>query len=210
MGMGKLELFFMSKQLITTVDLIRHGEPVGGSRYRGQIDDPLSELGWEQMREAMPETIPWQRIISSPLTRCSAFAQELAEQNNLPLSQDSNFKEIGFGVWEGMTRDQLRADDPTIIERFFKDPVTNRPEGAERLVDFKARVEKAITDITIKHQGKHVLVVAHAGVIRAAMCYVLGMPIENMFRIKVTNASITRLQLADGAPAVMLFHEGQP
>jgi len=30
----------------TTIDLLRHGEPVGGKRYRGQIDDPLSEKGW--------------------------------------------------------------------------------------------------------------------------------------------------------------------
>ena len=33
----------------TVIDLIRHGEPVGGRRYRGHIDDPLSERGWQQM-----------------------------------------------------------------------------------------------------------------------------------------------------------------
>ncbi|MEK6748901.1 MAG: histidine phosphatase family protein, partial [Pseudomonadota bacterium] len=37
----------------TVVDMIRHGEPVGGKRYRGHRDDPLSDIGWRQMREAV-------------------------------------------------------------------------------------------------------------------------------------------------------------
>ena len=39
--------------MLTTIDLIRHGEPVGGRKYRGQTDDPLSEKGWEQMWKAV-------------------------------------------------------------------------------------------------------------------------------------------------------------
>ena len=31
----------------TTIDLIRHGQPLGGDRFRGQLDDPLSEAGWQ-------------------------------------------------------------------------------------------------------------------------------------------------------------------
>ena len=37
----------------TIIDLIRHGEPVGGQRLRGAQDDPLSALGWQQMRESV-------------------------------------------------------------------------------------------------------------------------------------------------------------
>jgi len=193
---------------VTTIDLMRHGEPVGGSRYRGQIDDPLSDLGWQQMRDAALDNIPWQAIISSPLIRCSAFAEELAETNDLPIDLDARLKEIGFGVWEGMTRCQLRADDPDIIRRFFRDPIANRPQGAELLTDFQHRISAAIEDVVSRYSGQHVLVVAHAGVIRAAMSYVLGSPIENMFRIKVSNAAITRLQFTSGSPASLLFHEG--
>jgi alpha-ribazole phosphatase len=54
-----------------TLDFMRHGEPVGGRKYRGQLDDPLSEKGWEQMRAAVGEAWPWTRIVSSPLLRCS-------------------------------------------------------------------------------------------------------------------------------------------
>ena len=37
----------------TTIDLLRHGEPLGGGRYRGQMDDALSEKGWQQMWQAV-------------------------------------------------------------------------------------------------------------------------------------------------------------
>lgn len=193
----------------TIIDLMRHGEPVGGRRYRGQIDDPLSDLGWEQMRHALPEQIPWTRVVSSPLLRCRAFAEELAQNHALTIDEDARLKEIGFGVWEGMTRDQLRADDPYILERFFNDPVANRPEGAELLSDFHQRIRNALDDIVRLNAGEHILVVAHAGVIRAAMCYVLGAPAQHMFRIKVSNASITRIQFTSGSAPSLLFHEGQ-
>ena len=64
----------MSDTPCTLIDIIRHGEPVGGKRYRGQIDDPLSEKGWQQMRDAVAGHNPWDVIISSPLARCNRGA----------------------------------------------------------------------------------------------------------------------------------------
>lgn len=52
----------------TTVDLLRHGEPAGGKKFRGAVDDPLSPLGWQQMRAAVGDFRGWQTIVSSPLT----------------------------------------------------------------------------------------------------------------------------------------------
>jgi len=106
----------------TTLDLLRHGEPLGGRRYRGAIDDPLSERGWQQMRDATAMPAAWQGIISSPLTRCAAFATELADRLELPLSIDPRLQEVGFGSWEGQTGEQLRATDPQILQRFFATP----------------------------------------------------------------------------------------
>jgi len=56
------------------VDLLRHGEPVGGRRYRGQTDDPLSDKGWKQMWTAVAGQQPWQVIVTSTLSRCREFA----------------------------------------------------------------------------------------------------------------------------------------
>ena len=90
---------------------MRHGEPVGGKKYRGQSDDPLSAEGWEQMRAAVGEHHPWQHIATSPLARCAAFSHELAEKWQIPVSEDKRLMELGFGEWEGKTPQQLMEND---------------------------------------------------------------------------------------------------
>lgn len=195
----------------TIIDLIRHGEPVGGSRYRGQIDDPLSEKGWEQMREAVKGYDKWETIVSSSLSRCSAFAEELAEQLSIPLNLDDRLQEIGFGCWEGKTKSELRAQDPDILERFWLDPVNNRPEGAETLVDFRSRVINGWDDIIRQHMEKHVVVIGHAGMMRMIIREVLDMPLEMMFKLDVPNAGISRIRVShynDSYTASLVFHAG--
>lgn len=191
------------------IDLLRHGEPVGGRRYRGQIDDPLSDKGWQQMRDAVAGLREWDCIYSSPLKRCAAFAEELAQRLALPLTTDPRLMEIGFGVWEGRTADELRHDDPLRIERFWRDPVAHRPDGAEPIVSFRARVDAAWRDILAAHPGQRMLVVGHAGITRMILSLVLGSPPEHMFRIHVDNAGLTRIRVrGDGADAfpVLVFH----
>jgi alpha-ribazole phosphatase/probable phosphoglycerate mutase len=190
----------------TIVDLIRHGEPVGGRKYRGQIDDPLSERGWQQMWDAVGGHTPWGRIITSPLVRCRAFAEALAERHHLPLSEDTRFQEVGFGAWEGKTGAELRAEDPDQLRRFYADPVRARPPGAEPLEAFLARVAEALDELMQRHRGEHVLVVAHAGVIRAAITHVLEGPPAALYRIHVDNASMTRIRADQERPATVVFH----
>ncbi len=198
--------------MITTVDLIRHGEPVGGRKYRGQQDDPLSDKGWQQMREAVADHCPWDIIISSPLSRCAEFANELCDRHQRVLKLEPKFKEIGFGDWEGKTAAEIQAETPGALESFWRDPVNEKPPGAEPLVDFQKRIESAWTELLEQHQGQKILVVCHAGVIRMSMQYILGMPIEHVFRINVSNASITRMQIdhdsAKNYPQ-LIFHHGQ-
>mgnify|MGYP000253327518 CR=1 FL=1 len=116
----------------TVIDLIRHGEPQGGKRFRGyNIDDPLSEKGWQQMWDAVEGHSPWQKIISSPLQRCHAFAQALSQKHNIPVVTEAGLKEVGFGVWEGKTSEDLRQHRRDEYDAFYRDPIKNRPEGAE-------------------------------------------------------------------------------
>lgn len=178
----------------TVIDLLRHGEPVGGSRFRGQQDDPLSERGWQQMWDAVAGRPPWQQVVSSPLLRCHAFAEALCVRHGMPLAAEPRFAEVGFGVWEGRTRDELEAEVPGQVDRFLGDPANRRPAGAEPLDAFVARVQAAFRDVLERHAGRSVLVVAHAGVIRAVLATVLDMPPAAMYRIHVANAGITRLR----------------
>jgi alpha-ribazole phosphatase len=197
--------------MTTIVDLIRHGEPVGGRRYRGQLDDPLSDKGWQQMRDAVAEHRPWQSILTSPLSRCSAFAQELAQRHHLSLHTDPRLQEIGFGEWEGRTAAEIKADDPTILQRFWHDPITYRPQGAEPMQAFYDRVSAAWQDILAQHGEQHTLVVCHAGVIRMSFLHLLDIPLQHAFRIQVGNASITRFELEQSEGQWfprLLFHGG--
>jgi alpha-ribazole phosphatase len=196
---------------VTTVDLIRHGEPVGGPKYRGQTDDPLSEKGWAQMRAAIGAERPWHHIVSSPLVRCHAFAAELARQQGLPLTVDARLMEVGFGEWEGRTPAELTAQDPHLLARFRRDPVNVRPAGAEPLEAFLARVAAAWDELVDAHTGKHVLVVCHAGVIRMVLTHVLGIPLARAYRIDVPIAGITRITVEGTGPeaiARLCFHAG--
>lgn len=196
-----------------TLDLIRHGEPVGGKRYRGcGVDDPLSEKGWRQMREAVGEHHPWSAIVTSPMQRCADFANELGGRWNMPVEVDERFREVAFGEWEGRTAQDIQRDDPLRIKRFRLDPVNQRPDGSEPLETFAARVGDGLNALLERHAGGHVLLVAHAGVIRMVLTLSIGLPVERLYRIQVGNAAISRLrfeQVEREWLSVMEFHDGR-
>ncbi|WP_236102048.1 histidine phosphatase family protein [Methylotetracoccus oryzae] len=199
------------ERVSTLIDLMRHGEPVGGSRYRGQVDDPLSDKGWQQMWAAVGrEAPPWDIIITSPLQRCQAFAEELGLRYGIPVEPEPRIKELGFGAWQGKTHEELATlYDPGVLQRFFRDPMTNRPKDGEGLGDFRERVVAALQETVDKHVGQHVLMVCHAGVIRMVLAHILEVPLRNLFRIKVDNAMITRiecLEQGDEFLGHLIFH----
>jgi alpha-ribazole phosphatase len=196
---------------VTTLDFMRHGEPVGGNKYRGRTDDPLSDKGWEQMRRAVADHSPWSVIVSSPLTRCADFARELAQRHGLPLEMDPRLMELGFGAWEGKTSAELTRSDPEILARFWSDPLAHTPPGGEPLAAFRERVVAVWGKILETHSGEHVLIVAHAGVIRMAISHVLGTPLKNHFRMQVPNAGISRIRVETNGESnfpQLLFHAG--
>lgn len=183
----------------TLVHLIRHGEPVGGRKFRGHgVDDPLSEQGWSQMRMATGGRDDWDRIVSSPLVRCHDFAAELAAERKLPLASDERLREVGFGRWEGLDHQRVQQQYPQEYQDFYQDPFNNRPVGAESLQAFADRVQAALQDVVSDFPQQRVLVVCHAGVIRAAIATTLGMPLETMYRIKVSYAAIASLRFCNG------------
>jgi len=201
--------------LSTTIDLMRHGEPVGGRRYRGQIDDPLSDRGWQQMCEAVADHAPWDQIISSPLSRCADFARELSARHHIPLTLDQRLMEIGFGDWEGMSAAELMESSPDILMNFWRDPTNHTPPNAERLIDFQERIVAVWEEIISSYSGQHLLIVGHAGQMRMVIRHVLDMPLDRMFRLQISNAGISRIQIdgprgggADEMLPRLIFHDG--
>ena len=189
----------------TCIDIIRHGEPEGGQRYRGHsVDDPLSKLGWQQMWDAVPDKPNWDHIITSPLSRCQKFAEALAETAGIGFSVEDNLKEIGFGSWEGRTPDDIKANEGDALQSFIQDPVNHRPEGAEPLDSFADRVWNVYQSVSTQHRGEHVLIVAHAGVIRAITSKILGMSLDDVYSsLKIEYAAIATTRVADNKKTLM-------
>jgi probable phosphoglycerate mutase len=179
----------------TLVDLIRHGEPVGGRRYRGSgTDDPLSETGWEQMRSALGDHHPWDEVISSPLLRCRDFAEAVAARHGLGVTVEEALREVGMGSWEGLTPAQVRERDPKAFEAFYRDPLGRRPPGAEALEDLIARVGKAYDDLIGTRPGRQLLLVVHAGVMRALVGRVLLADLGRSYRLRIDYAGLVRIR----------------
>ncbi len=188
----------------TRIELIRHGEPVGGKRYRGdQIDDPLSETGWQQMRQRVDWCTRqgadnWDAIVSSSMSRCQGFAEELARDRNLPLHVDPDLREIGFGIWEGLAHTEIPKRYPEQFAAFRADPVNGRPEGAEDMDVFFDRVSGALLRWAEQYQGGRILVVCHAVVMRAATVWALDAPQQAIARVETEYASLLRLTCRQG------------
>ena len=197
----------------TIIDLLRHGEPEGGSKFRGRLDDPLSELGWIQMRDCLGDSFPWQSIISSPLKRCQHFAQELVQKGNAKLDVIDDLREISFGEWEGLTSQQVMDKDSELLQAFWQDPMANTPPQGESLTLFSSRVEGAWQSLLECYSGEHLMLVCHGGTIRVILAQVLNMPLNALWKIEVPFANISRVrvsQFEDGtSTASLVFHQAK-
>jgi len=155
--------------------LVRHGETTGESsvRYHGATDVPLSYVGREQAR-ASAARIPgetFEAVWSSSLSRAWQAARIIAPRHPIRLEHD--FREIHFGRWEGLTRDEIAALDPELHEAWQSGrPEFEFPEGESRSA-FRARIEAGL--IRLCRSGvRSALVVAHKGVVRTLVELVVG------------------------------------
>lgn len=177
------------------IDLLRHGAPVGGVKYRGTLDDPLAPEGWEAMWATTRDHGPWDRILSSPLKRCAEFAMALGERLGIPATIEPALREMSFGAWEGKTSAEIMAEDRDQLTRFWKNPLENPPPGGDHLHDVQTRLRQ-VWHHTIDHiDGERVLIVAHGGVIRVLLSQVLLTPLEHLSRITVPYASLARIRV---------------
>jgi|TARA_B100001105_G_scaffold249172_1_gene235775 alpha-ribazole phosphatase/probable phosphoglycerate mutase len=174
------------------VDLLRHGEPIGGRLFRGLQDDHLTDNGWSQM-ESSTTGKSWNFIASSPLMRCSAFAKHVATKNKTPYRIYDGLVEFDWGDWQGKSADNIGIDN---VNEFKRDPISNGPRNSENLYKFNNRVLSTFSQIIEQCSQHHsILIVSHAGVIRSIKSHILNLPAEKMFNIKVGSGSCERFKV---------------
>ena len=187
----------------TLIDLIRHGEPVGGRQFRGDgVDDPLSVTGWAQLRAALGNACPWDQVISSPMARCRPFAMEVAGRHGLPLAIEPALREIGMGGWASRTPGDLAANDAAAYAALYRDPVAHRPTGGEPLEAFAARVATAYDRQAALYPGRHLLIVCHSGVMRAVVGHLLRAEAGRWYRLRIDYAGLVRVRHGRFGPAI--------
>ncbi|MCW8278078.1 alpha-ribazole phosphatase family protein [Pseudomonas sp. PCH199] len=181
------------------LDLLRHGETELGGGLRGSLDDALTEKGWQQMRTAVMEQGPWDRLVSSPLQRCARFAEELAAQLGLSVEFDQNLQELHFGSWEGQSAAALMETDADALGLFWADPYSFTPPKGEPVADFSARVLAAMVRLQAAYAGERVLLISHGGVMRLLLAQARGLPREQLLNVEVSHGAMFSLSVeSDG------------
>jgi broad specificity phosphatase PhoE len=147
--------------------LIRHGETDGASsiRYFGSTDVDLSEEGRRQM-EQLGARLAARRVdlwVASNLRR-SWQAAGLVSRGAL-VRIEPDFREIHFGQWEGLTREEIQARDPVAYEDWRAGREGFEYPGGESRASFRARVGRGLERL-LASPAAQVAAVLHKGVIR--------------------------------------------
>jgi len=180
------------------LDLLRHGETELGGGLRGSLDDALTDTGWAQMRGAVIEQGPWDRLVSSPLQRCARFASELGAQLGLPVQLEKDLQELHFGAWEGQSALALMETDAEALGQFWADPYSFTPPQGERVEDFSARVLAAVQRLHAAYAWERVLLISHGGVMRLLLAQARGLPREQLLNVEVGHGALFSLAVEAG------------
>ena len=162
------------------LDFLRHGETSLSHTLRGRTDDALTAKGWAQMQSTITQSEQtgqaWDVIYSSPLQRCRLFAEQWAEQKQLPLYIEQNLQEIDFGEWEAQPTERLYQLYPDELAQFWQTPLSFTLPQAESLLTFKSRVLESIETLTQQMYAQgwtRALIISHGGVIKLLKCQAL-------------------------------------
>ncbi|MGL4172630.1 MAG: bifunctional RNase H/acid phosphatase [Actinomycetota bacterium] len=200
----------------TEVWLVRHAATdfTETSRLSGSRSNPeLSAQGKRQaesLARMLSEAGPWQAVVSSPARRARQTAQIIEDRLGVTVTGEADFSELDFGVWEGCTIEEVRRRWPERYQDWSRSPDVAPPQG-ENVADLLARVLAARNRILATYPRGRVIVVTHAGPIRALVTNILGAPLGNGLRIDVPTASITRVRWwQDGGASLTSVGEAWP
>ncbi|MCG0276387.1 MAG: alpha-ribazole phosphatase [Thermosediminibacteraceae bacterium] len=179
--------------------LIRHGETLWNKNflYQGQKDIPLSEKGRLQAQR-LAEVLKRETfdvVYSSDLKRAVETAEIIAAPHGLPVICTKELRELSFGKWEGHSYQDLEKKYFEEFHNWLRNPGDNKPPGGESLEELIQRVVGFAKLAARNHSNKNILIVTHAGPIRAILMAVLGLDIMHFWKFKISNGSITILNL---------------
>ena len=183
------------------VYVARHGETTWNlaGRYQGRRESGLTALGVRQgfaLADAFTQLRPrLERIVASPLLRCSATARFVADRLNITLEHDDRLLEIAHGTWEGRLRDEIAADDPQRFRAWKERPGDVGFEDGETLAAVRARWQSFAAAFV---GAGAALAVTHDAVVRVAILEAQGRALDELWNVRVENAGFAEFEVEGG------------
>ncbi len=171
----------------------------GVRRFVGQLDVPLTGKGKKQA-EAWARwfsSVPLVRVVASDLRRTRDTAGIIAAGRGLTVEFDPELREIDLGEWEGKSIEAIKTGNPEQYALRGKNMADYHPPGGESFADVQGRAVPVFIRLAVKMQG-NLLIVSHAGVNRTILCHLLGMPLENLFRLSQDYGALNIIEPQEG------------
>ena len=188
---------------MTTIILVRHGQTEWNrvERFRGRADVPLNETGMAQAR-ATGERVAaeWQpvAVYASPLSRAVKTAEAIAIHFNLPVQVYPGLADIDYGLWQGLTPDEVGVRWPDTLAAWYETPhQAHIPEG-ETLDSLRARAMAAVAELSARHAGQTVVLVGHTVINRIILLGILGLGNDRFWRIRQDTCAINVFEVEEG------------
>ncbi len=190
--------------------LVRHGQSEWNrvGRLQGYEDSELSDLGREQadrLRHRLEREVI-DAAYASTATRALETGR-IAVGHRLEIEALDALREVNLGIWEGREAAEIKKRYPGEVELWFRAPSRVRIEGGEPLQSFRRRVMRAMSRIHRRHEAESVIVFAHGGVICAYLTSLLGLRLDDLWRFKILNGSISAVIFPNGSPRIELLND---
>jgi broad specificity phosphatase PhoE len=194
--------------------LLRHGRTEANARglLLGRADPSLDDVGRGQARAAaavLAETASVGRIVSSPLARCRATAEIVAEVVGVPVEVDERWVELDYGELDGTPV----AEVPVSTWAAWQGDVDWAPPGGESHAELGKRVRAACDELAAgpagagRDDGGDVVVVSHVSPIKAAVAWALAVGDEVAWHLFLAPGSITRIAPRGARHSLQSFNE---
>ncbi|MEE8163315.1 MAG: histidine phosphatase family protein [Anaerolineae bacterium] len=200
---------------MTRIILVRHGqtewniESGAGERFRGRVDLPLDDTGLAQAH-ALAERLANRLIVavySSPLKRAVETARPIAQQLSLPVQPLPAVIDINYGDWQGLSSAEVAKVYPDLYRRWLEKPHLVKFPSGESLRQVRLRGMATLKEVTARHEGRVVLLVAHQVVNKVLVCAMLGLDNCHFWRIRQDNGCINVFEHQDGIFAAVLVND---
>jgi len=186
---------------MTKIILIRHGETDYNlnRKYCGFSDPPLNDTGVLQAEKLAKKIrhLKIDKIYSSDLKRAHQTAGIIFPDKNVELTD--NFREMNFGIFEGLNYKEITAKTPNLYQDWINDPIkTTIPEG-ENLISMNTRVKEKLNGIIANNDKKTIVIITHAGPLRVILCEALNKNLSMFWQIDQDNAAVNIIDYASNA-----------